>query len=668
MTDIFAETNRQLSIKEVVQKYAGVSFNNNKQCCCPLHSEKTPSFTIYPDTNTFKCYGCGVSGDCVGFVAKLKNLGNIDAVRLLHADFGLRLDLKDQDSSKPKRIDFRTYLEQCKKDIGRTSYFQSRGLSEETIKRFNLGYDEKRNQVVIPYNRKLTYYQARSIAEKKFYKPKNEDAGSEPIYNEDLLSERNVREPIFIVESAIDAMSVMQLGARAVATCGGSAVNKFAEKIKHLKPKPAFIISLDNDPGGITATKELCALFGKEKIKHIAYSISGKAKDPNELLMQNPAELKANIQKAREQFFRQTTTFGDLVPLTEIMATKFPPKNWLIKGLMSDGLYMLLASPKAGKSFLALDMCLSIASGEQFLGFDTTKSGVWYMAMEDKEESIQERTRKLWKGKPIPASILISHNDQHRIKTDGKEYDPDSVVAYIENALYIRPDIKFIVIDTLQLIRGEEKRNENIYKADYRELRVLKRFVDEKSICIMFIHHTRKGKDEGNEFNEASGSTAITGCVDAVFKITKKNVNDSEAKFSVLARSIFQEPLAIYFDRENCKWIRIGTEKEQAEQKAKEDYLRNDFRKTIMHLLESGGGTWIGTMSELVEEVGKLLGHSPAIVQPTQVSKEIHRLAPLLSLHDGICHSEPNKHGGKFGRKHWFCYKHKEVKQQVITV
>ena len=50
---------------------------------CPFHGEKTPSFTVYPDTQSFYCFGCSAGGDVVSFIRKIENLDYVEAVKLL---------------------------------------------------------------------------------------------------------------------------------------------------------------------------------------------------------------------------------------------------------------------------------------------------------------------------------------------------------------------------------------------------------------------------------------------------------------------------------------------------------------------------------------------------------------------------------------------------------
>jgi len=666
--DIFEELKNRLEIKDVVERYTSAKFNSSNQCCCPFHNEKTASFTVYPSTNTFKCFGakCSVSGDLAAFVAKFKGIGMIEAAQALCQDYGLPFEIPAQNSKKARTQEIKEYVERCKKDISKTDYFERRGLTAEMIKRFNLGYDAQHKAVVIPYNRKLTYYQSRSIHNRKFYKPNSDEEGceklKEPLYNEDALSEKS-REPVFVTESPICAMSIMQLGGRAVSTCGGSGVNKFAEKLKTLKQQPVFVLTLDNDEGGKAATRELAALFSKEKIKFVVYSVSGDEKDPNDLLQKDPHALKQNMQAARMAYAKKHTRAGDLMSMSELESTKFPPRQWLIKDLMTIGLHIVVAPPKYGKSFLAMDMGLSIARARPFLDFVTERHDVLYLVLEDRFEDFKFRAAKYLRNEPFPSNMFLCDKDEYRLKEIKSE---DSLIEYLEEVLYWHPKIKLIIIDTFQHIRGEQTRNEGIYNYDRRETRYLKKFADKHRMAVTIVCHTRKSKDETNEFNEVSGSSGLQGGVDTIFKITKKNVADTDAVFSVLGRGIRVDPFSIHFDSENLRWKKIANEQERAQQRAIEEYRSSSYRKVVLGLLNDNGGSWQGTMSDFVMASARYLLHSLPQVNPTQLSKEFMAIDHYLKDIDGIVHIAPSG-GGRIGRLHDFHFTEREFTQQELN-
>ena len=225
MTDIFETVKSQVKIADVVEQF-GVKLNSRDKGLCPFHREKTASFSVDRNTNIFTCFGCGETGDVITFVAKIKDIEPYEAAKLLAEMY--RIDISD---SKPQKPSIKKYLQACMKDADKTDYFAKRGLTSDTVKKFCLGYDVHRNAVVIPYSSELTYYQTRSIADKKFFKPPTEDAGAEPLFNRKALW-ASEKEPVFVVESPICALSVMQSGGLAVSLCGVGGASKLIKDCK----------------------------------------------------------------------------------------------------------------------------------------------------------------------------------------------------------------------------------------------------------------------------------------------------------------------------------------------------------------------------------------------------------------------------------------------------
>ena len=79
-----------LKIAEITTLY-GVEVKRNNQALCPFHNEKTPSFTIYPKTNSFKCFGCGVGGSVIDFVMLMHGTDALEAAKKLDMDYRLGL-------------------------------------------------------------------------------------------------------------------------------------------------------------------------------------------------------------------------------------------------------------------------------------------------------------------------------------------------------------------------------------------------------------------------------------------------------------------------------------------------------------------------------------------------------------------------------------------------
>src|SRR5215470_7854346 len=119
---------------------------------CPFHKEKTPSFTVSEEKGFFHCFGCGAHGDVVGFVMRSDNLSFPEAVERLARDVGLQVPAStpEERQREEQRATLYTVLEaaaawfeaQLRAGVGRPGldYFKRRGLQDETIARFRLGY------------------------------------------------------------------------------------------------------------------------------------------------------------------------------------------------------------------------------------------------------------------------------------------------------------------------------------------------------------------------------------------------------------------------------------------------------------------------------------------------------------------------------------------------
>lgn len=602
--DIFETVKHNVKIADVVEDY-GVQLNYQGQGLCPFHKEKTPSFSVKREDNIFKCFGCGESGDAITFVAKLKGIEPIEAARELAEKY--HIEIEEKKTGKPATIT--EYLKRCQGDIAKTDYFEKRGLNKATIRKFCLGYDAYHNSAVIPYSSKLTYYQTRSIGEKAFYKPKTEDAGPEPIFNINGLKLRT-KEPIFVVESPICAMSVSQSGGNAIATCGTGGWKKVVDEVKKKKPLGGFILCFDNDEPGQKASKGMCAELVAIGVQVIEYNIAGDCKDPNELLMLNSKKLEDNVKTAKLKLRRQYATAKDSFDALELQGENIEPPTWVVRDVLPTGLAILCAPSKIGKSWMMMQLGIAVAEGKEFLDFKTNPSGVLYYALEDSKARLKDRLNKMLKGKTAPSNL--------RFVTQADTVD-GGLLEKIEEELRTFPGIKLIIIDTLQKVRGKAIRNESMYSGDYREMAKLKDYADKHKVCMLFVHHLRKMLDETDVFNMISGSTALMGAADTIFIISKKKRKEENAELSMTGRDIAQSDLVIAFSKVDYKWIVEGTAEEVAYRKEREEYESSPLVQTIKEIVKRNPmGAWVGTVDDLKKEIydvtGKQIADSNAAI------------------------------------------------------
>ncbi len=166
--ELIEEIRMKNDIVDVVSGYVKLQKKGSSHWgCCPFHNEKTPSFSVSGPKQMYHCFGCGVSGNVYTFVMKYENYTFPEAVKLLAGRAGVSLPEPEYSAEARQRADKRTRLLEVNKEaakffyyqlrtphgeVGR-SYLKKRGLSEETMHRFGLGYAGKNGAQLVRYLR-----------------------------------------------------------------------------------------------------------------------------------------------------------------------------------------------------------------------------------------------------------------------------------------------------------------------------------------------------------------------------------------------------------------------------------------------------------------------------------------------------------------------------------
>jgi RecA-family ATPase len=228
----------------------------------------------------------------------------------------------------------------------------------------------------------------------------------------------------------------------------------------------------------------------------------------------------------------------------DLMAADFPEPRWAVPGLVAEGLNLLVGSPKLGKSWLCLGLAVAIASGGKALGkIDVDRGPVLYAALEDNPRRLQNRLRLVLGGEPVPDGLHI---------TTALPRLPD-LAALLEDWLTTTPDARLVIVDVLRKIRPVSDGRGNAYMEDYDSLGSLKHLADRHGVAFLVVHHTRKAVDEGDVFNEVSGSTGLTGAADAIL-IAKRARNTAEAVLHVTGRDITEQEHGLKWHPDRCMW------------------------------------------------------------------------------------------------------------------
>lgn len=469
---------------------------------------------------------------------------------------------------------------------------------------------------------------------------------------------------LYIVEGEKDVETLKAQNFPAVSGAHGAGKGKWLPQYTEaLKGKDVAIIQ-DNDPNGKAFALETAqALTGKAKsvklldLSRVWPDIPEKGDVSDMLEAMGPIEgLRALVKLTQETAEFSPDVWGrteytqqaaekrlESISAAELQKMQLPPVQFIINGLLPVGLGLLVSPPKYGKSWMVLDMGLSVTSGSLFLGRSTNPGGCLYLALEDSLNRLKDRMEKVLKGAAAPAGfdyvvkcLDLSHGLLEQLST------------YLQE----KPNTRLIIIDTLQKIRGAGGR-ENAYNTDYREMGLLKTFADQHGICILLVHHLRKMADDGDPFNRISGTAAIFGAADVAMVLSREKREDTQTKLSYQGRDIEGGDQILEFDKEAFRWKLLGDESWLAEERARTAYQNNPIVQTIKKLLEQHPEGWSGTSSELLD-AGKMLITAYLANSPRDLTSKLAPLDKPLFDYDKIIHTKGKNGSG--GGKHWFYY------------
>ena len=334
---------------------------SNLKGLCPFHSEKTPSFTVYPADNSFYCFGCGAGGDAITFIRKRENLDYPDAVEFLANRSGITIIRDDNDKLRqtPKferarmfamNVDAAKYFNRClfsdnPEAKAALSYFvEQRGLSIATIKHFGLGfapnsfdafskymlakgytfeeleagflcgksekgryYDAFRNRIMFPIidvSGNVIAFGGRVMDDSK---PKYKNSSDTPVFKKSRnlfalnFARHSCQEQIILCEGYMDVIALHSAGfENAVATLGTAITSEQARIMSRYTKK--VIISYDSDEAGQKAAMRAVKLLSEVGLDVTILKVNG-AKDPDEYIKKyGPDKFRQLLSNSKSKF------------------------------------------------------------------------------------------------------------------------------------------------------------------------------------------------------------------------------------------------------------------------------------------------------------------------------------------------------------------------------
>ncbi|GAB2516907.1 hypothetical protein CATRI_00100 [Corynebacterium atrinae] len=285
----------------------------------------------------------------------------------------------------------------------------------------------------------------------------------------------------------------------------------------------------------------------------------------------------------------------------------FDPLQWSVPNILPEGYAMLVAPPKAGKSWLVAGVGLACAAGGYALGGIRVEARpVLYFALEDGDRRLQDRFRKLEGCNFIPRAM-------HRIL---EVRDLNELVILAEHfqdlCLQDKTLPPLIIVDTLGKVNPGRKGNESQYDAEYgvgSRLQNLAKRVP--GTTVLAVHHTNKG-EHSDFLNSVSGTQGVTGACDAVLVLNRARKSD-DAVLSITGRDIEHET-EYAITSEAGKWVLKGgslAEAEDAAQEVKADQVEaasraryGDQTQAILRAVNDVGPGETITAKDVAEDLG----------------------------------------------------------------
>lgn len=324
-----------------------------------------------------------------------------------------------------------------------------------------------------------------------------------------------------------------------------------------------------------------------------------------------------------DDFFKKIDpSYMKTVTMQELYQDIYSKKPPVIEGLLYQGTYLFVGSPKIGKSFFMAQLAYHVSTGTPLWDYPVKKGTVLYLALEDDYRRLQERMYRMF-GTDSTENLYFSVSS----KPLGNGLT-DQLSGFIRE----HPDTTLVIIDTLQKIR-EVDSDSYSYAKDYEIINQLKQFSDSWGICLLLVHHTRKQKASDN-FDMISGTNGLLGCADGAFMLYKENRTSNKATLEISGRDQQDQKIHLIRDEEKLCW---NFEKAETElwKEPPEPLL-----ECIANLVTEENPTWQGTATELIEKLG-------LDMKPNVVSLKLNVNAGRLMNDYSIRYTNKRNHSGR---------------------
>ncbi len=340
----------------------------------------------------------------------------------------------------------------------------------------------------------------------------------------DVIEAIALGKPVYVVEGEKDADNLAAQGL--TATCNAGGARKWRDEFAGIFEGARVIVLPDNDEPGAEHAEMVARSLRNvaQSVKVLQLAGLPRKGDVSDWLAAGGtgAQLQDMAEAAPEW---RAQRIGRLPAVWFGDEDREPPLSWLVKGVLVDGgLSAVFGAPGSSKTFLVLDMALSIAHGFEFFGHKVMQGGVVYVSGEG--GSGMRQRMKAWRNLKgdrerapfvmVPASVNLFDND------DGVS---DLIGEVAAHAQTMGHPVRLVVLDTLSRMigSGDEDRAHDVNVIVQKAERIQR----ETGAHVLVVHHSGKDRDRGMR-----GSNALLGAVDAAIEVTRHESGLCEAKIT----------------------------------------------------------------------------------------------------------------------------------------
>ena len=316
------------------------------------------------------------------------------------------------------------------------------------------------------------------------------------------------------------------------------------------------------------------------------------------------------------------------ISMSELYESVFIPRPPIIDGLLYSGAHLFVGAPKLGKSFLMTQIAYHVSTGTPLWNYPVRKGTVLYLALEDDQRRLQERSYRMFGTECVDNFIFaVTANQLGR-----------GLYEQLQFFIQQHPDTRLIIIDTLQKVRiaGGDIYS---YANDYEIITQLKCFADSYDVCLLIVHHTRKQKSDDN-FDMISGTNGLLGAADGVLLLHKEKRTSNTAILEISGRDQQDQKLYLKRNNENLTWELDHSETELWK------LPPEPILESIAKFVNTDNPDWAGTATELIEKIS-------SDIPVNAITKKLNVNAGRLFNEYGIIYKNSRTHDGRKIRFHF---------------